>query len=496
MGSPDLNIESEGEGYQSTFWEGQGQQDSGLQDVPISAVPQHVRSSSFASSRTDESDSASAFFLNPASAPSVSISNPEKHGDGFKDAYVTYEITTEFPNDERFVVRRRYQDFIWLLGKLSEEIDCGIIVPPIPDKNRLGFMDRFSPEFIRKRQVGLERFLQRVLIHPRLARHSCLKSFLTKPILGIDDVQASPKVDSPTTGVAAVIEQVSDVVVNAFTKTRVIDEKFVATKKTIGVAEGHLDKITGLHGNLSISFKGLSDALMASGQAFSQVSSSVGQIEKIVSAGLGREYSTDTIPLRTTLGDYGQLLEERSAVAARMGEELDVRAHLLLIELGQYCRSAKNALKLRDNKQFEWQDLADHLESSREELAHLSGEATSSTAGVGEKIRANKSAMVNFIAGRFDSMRGIDPITARADRIRKLEAKVKELEETSVSSQDQSKEVDAMIDSEFVGFTLMLSKEVRSGLVPSLRDTWTQYHQQDLELFSSFLRDTLDAEQP
>jgi sorting nexin-4 len=179
-----------------------------------------------------------------------------------------------------------------------------------------------------------------------------------------------------------------------------------------------------------------------------------------------------------------------------MGEELDVRAHLLLIELGQYCRSAKHALKLRDNKQFEWQDLTDHLESSKEELAHLSGEATSSTAGVGEKIRANKSAMVNFLAGRFDSMRGIDPITSRADRIKKLEARIKELDETSVSSQAQSKEVDAMIDSEFVGFTLMLSKEIKNGLVPNLRDTWTRYHQQDLELFSSFSRDTLDVEKP
>lgn len=35
-------------------------------------------------------------------------------------------------------MRRRYQDFIWLVGKLTEEIEAGVIPLPIPDKQRLG----------------------------------------------------------------------------------------------------------------------------------------------------------------------------------------------------------------------------------------------------------------------------------------------------------------------------------------------------------------------
>jgi hypothetical protein len=144
MGVPEKESsgkETEEAGYQSTFWEGEDGQNDGLHDVPISAVPQHVRSSSFASFNTghaDDGESPLIFFLDPSTVPTVVVGSPEKHGDGFKDAYVTFEIITQYPNGERFVVRRRYQDFIWLLEKLSQEIDSGIIVPPIPDKNRLG----------------------------------------------------------------------------------------------------------------------------------------------------------------------------------------------------------------------------------------------------------------------------------------------------------------------------------------------------------------------
>jgi sorting nexin-4 len=352
-------------------------------------------------------------------------------------------------------------------------------------------MDRFSPEFIRKRQFGLERFLQRVIIHPRLSKHTSLKSFLTRPILGIDEAQSSPKIESPS-GMAAVVEQISDVVVNVFSKSRTVDEKFIHMKKTIGIVEGHLEKITTLHGNLSISFKGVSDALMTSGQAFNQISLCVGQMERIVSAGSGLDF-VEGRPLRSVLGDYGQLLEERSAVTARMGEEMDIKAHLLLGELGQYCRSAKQALKLRDQKQFEWQDIADHLESSKEEHSQLSGEPTAGNAGVADKLRANKSAMMSFLSERLEALRGVDPVTARAERIKKLEEKMKELEEVAVTSQDQSKEIDATILSEFTGFTSMLSREIKNELVPNLRDTWIPYHQQELELFSSFAKDTLNV---
>lgn len=82
----------------------------------------------------------------------MTVGNPEKHGEGFKDAYVTYEIVTEvppafytkfpsqYPNERTYKVRRRYQDFLWLLSQVGDEIEGGMVVPPIPEKNRLGIL--------------------------------------------------------------------------------------------------------------------------------------------------------------------------------------------------------------------------------------------------------------------------------------------------------------------------------------------------------------------
>lgn len=100
------------------------------------------------------------------------ISDPEKHGDAL-EGFVTYNITTTVraastaalpflfdlltcwlmrwtKSDDRFLqtslpsfsartvsVRRRYQDFVWLREQLVREFPASII-PPIPEKNRLG----------------------------------------------------------------------------------------------------------------------------------------------------------------------------------------------------------------------------------------------------------------------------------------------------------------------------------------------------------------------
>jgi len=113
----------------------------------------------------------------------LSVNSPEKHGEGFKDAYVTYLITSRTVDGKEHRVRRRYQDFLWLLERFQGELQSGIILPPLPEKNRLEYLDRFSPEFIQKRQLSLERFLARLMLHDRLASHPMTLHFLTKDFL-------------------------------------------------------------------------------------------------------------------------------------------------------------------------------------------------------------------------------------------------------------------------------------------------------------------------
>ena len=75
----------------------------------------------------------------------------------------------------QFSVLRRYSDFEWLLEQLGTAFP-GVILPAIPEKQAVG---RFSPDFVEQRRRGLERFLNKISLHPTLVESQYLISFLT-----------------------------------------------------------------------------------------------------------------------------------------------------------------------------------------------------------------------------------------------------------------------------------------------------------------------------
>jgi sorting nexin-1/2 len=71
-------------------------------------------------------------------------------------------------------VLRRYTEFKWLYDTLHRE-KSGAIIPPLPDKQTV---NRFTPEFVEERRIGLEKFIRRVVTHPELWDATCLGTFL------------------------------------------------------------------------------------------------------------------------------------------------------------------------------------------------------------------------------------------------------------------------------------------------------------------------------
>ena len=136
----------------------------------------------------------------PSTSNTIYIDNPEKHGEGVKDAYVTFDI-----HYNKHTVKRRYQDFCWLHERLIVEVPT-VILPPLPDRHSLldMLMDRFSPDFIVKRQFALQRYLQRLDAHPLVKESRVYGEFLTKEYLGQEQSEASsdttlPSSDTPLT---------------------------------------------------------------------------------------------------------------------------------------------------------------------------------------------------------------------------------------------------------------------------------------------------------
>lgn len=111
----------------------------------------------------------------------ITVSDPDKHVQAF-ETFVVYKVITKttrstFDSSE-FVVSRRFQDFIWLKEMFENDYPT-FIIPPLPSKFIVkGLIDKFTPEFIEKRCLALNKFLQRVSNHPIISYSDHLKTFL------------------------------------------------------------------------------------------------------------------------------------------------------------------------------------------------------------------------------------------------------------------------------------------------------------------------------
>ncbi|XP_056146236.1 sorting nexin-30 isoform X2 [Lampris incognitus] len=112
----------------------------------------------------------------------VAVDDPKKHVSAM-ETYITYRVSTRTSRVEfdlpEYCVRRRYQDFDWLRGRL-EESQPTHLVPPLPEKFVMkGVVDRFSEDFVETRMKALDQFLRRVAEHPLLSFNPHLLLFLT-----------------------------------------------------------------------------------------------------------------------------------------------------------------------------------------------------------------------------------------------------------------------------------------------------------------------------
>ena len=87
--------------------------------------------------------------------------------------YTTFRITTTVMGSATSC-RHRFSEFVALRGALVD-VHPGVVVPPLPDK---GVVGRFTHDFVEKRRVQLEAFLQRVCNHPIAASAAPLTEFL------------------------------------------------------------------------------------------------------------------------------------------------------------------------------------------------------------------------------------------------------------------------------------------------------------------------------
>ncbi|CAL1694962.1 unnamed protein product [Somion occarium] len=337
----------------------------------------------------------------------TSVKDPVKELADTKDAYVSYLVSAKTnlpifstPNPS---ARRRFQDFVFLRNHLSKDFPA-CVVPPLPDKHRLEYVtgDRFSPEFMERRRADLHRFLQRLSRHPTLQRSTLLRAFFesTEWHVTMHQHVAHPPGPEHTTGV---IDSISDTLLNAFSRVRKPDERFLAMREGVDKFEEGIVLTERLWSRIR---NRTNDGTLEPGEDLT------GDYHDMAVAvqGLGFLESGITDPLNhfsNTLLEFSALLRHTTQTTT---DPFLIHLHSLL----QYSHANRAVLKLRDQKQMDFEELSDYLSGVTSERDR------------------------SYLKDRVDALRGADDDRSRVEKMRKLDAKIKELQDAVQTAHETS----------------------------------------------------------
>ncbi|KAF7303248.1 Nexin sorting protein [Mycena kentingensis (nom. inval.)] len=353
----------------------------------------------------------------------TSVSDPVKELAETKDAYVSYLVSAKTnlrifstPNPS---ARRRFQDFVFLRDHLARDFPA-CVVPPLPDKHRLEYItgDRFSPEFMERRRMDLHRFLERLARHPTLQRSTLVRAFFesTEWHVHMHQHTAHPP-SEPSPGI---IDNISDTLLNAFSRVRKPDERFLSMREGVDQFEDGLVLSERLWSRLRTR---TSDGNPESGEDLTADYHDLA----VAVQGLGFLESGITDPLN----NFSNTLLEFSALLRHLTQTTTDPFLIHLHSLLTYSHANRAVLRLRDQKQLDFEELSDYLagvSSERDRLAAvISGHAGSTGLGLG-----------SYLKDRVDALRGADDDRSRVEKMKKLDIKIKELQDAVTTAHETS----------------------------------------------------------
>lgn len=287
-------------------------------------------------------------------------------------------------------MRRRFSDFYFLYQVLLSDFPA-CAIPPLPDKQRLEYIkgDRFGSEFTSKRAVSLNRFLKRISLHPVLKRSKIYHIFLESHDWNSYKVNLKVKTNSDA---GTTSEGLSDVFMNAFKTASVQSKEFQEIKERSDKLDENITKIDRIFNKILKRHSDLETDYYDFGL----------QIKKL--AELEPELE---IPFLS----FSDGLNSLSVGFSNLKNFLDNEYIVSLKDLEHYITSIKNLLKLKDQKQIDFEALTEYLNKSITDKNNLLTGGGSS----------------NFFTNKFEEFTGVNHEVARREKLAKLEKKIENL---------------------------------------------------------------------
>ncbi|KAI8354516.1 lipid binding protein [Mortierella sp. GBAus27b] len=362
----------------------------------------------------------------------ITVTDPTKE----EDSYISYQVNTKTKmrgySSESISVRRRYQDFRWLYNALSR-VHAERVLPPLPDKYRLGYVrgDRFSREFVEKRRAGLERFLRKIVGHPVLQKRQEVHAFLDSRDWSSEQAQQSRLLPEENR-----LETMGDVLMNAFSKLKKPDERFIAIKDEVDKMEEYLVQLEKIEQRI---LKRQED-LEVDYREFGGAITSLGNLETGITGPLHR---------------FGHAVSNFSSIMRDLTTKEETEFLSELHECLAYCNSVKNVLKLRDQRQLDFEVLSDLRQQSVNERDRImSNGRLGGSAGLG-----------GFLQQKFDAIKGVDVQQAKNDKLKSVDEKIESLGEETSKSWDITQAFSNEALKEYEIFQLQKTKDLRQCLL-------------------------------
>ncbi|ODV60243.1 Snx4p ASCRUDRAFT_35728 [Ascoidea rubescens DSM 1968] len=393
------------------------------------------------------------------------VSSPQKESDG-QNAFISYLIETHTNNpvfqSKNIKVRRRFSDFYLLYQCLLNDYPASI-VPPLPDKQRLEYIkgDRFGYDFTNKRCSSLNRFLKRLSLHPVLKRAKIYLIFLEsadwnsyKKNLNLKhSIYSSSKstndndknlIFESISSAPSMVDTLSDALMNAFKSPQQqpnkefleINERCNKLNENITKIDKVFQKYVKKIGDLDTNYLNFSK-----------------QVLRLNELEIDNDLTFDSIlnppPINNKLS-YG---------LNKLKTYIDNDYITSLKDLENYIYSIKSIMKLKEQKQLDYEALTEYLSKAINEKNTIT----------------NGGSTGSFLSSKFDDLRGVNTQLQKKEKLIKLNSKIELLEKEVAKTKKITEIFENEILHEVQYFDVIKNNEIKDNLI-NLGDNYITFY--------------------
>ena len=319
------------------------------------------------------------------------------------------------------------------------------------------------------------------------------------------------------------LDSLGDVLSATFLRSpQSVDETFLSLRKNVHTARAHLSQLERLfyHRTSTLQptiIEGMSEISVG----FEELSAA---IDINLNSSSGNEESVPLGLVKAMLSRISATMTQCKTILNKSMEGQESLMHAVLSEMVQYCDAALELILLRDRRQVEQEELEALLqkyEKQRDAIRGFADVADKSDDGSNdakceeksdgdvseakdeqneavnveskEKSESNPStttkptsSFMSYLTAKWDAWKGIDPITAKQNRLTQLAHQITQVSEALKTSQDLLKRANSTLQEEIGIFEGILRAELGAEL-KAYRDGQIHYHESNLVYWKDFL---------